>query len=486
MKKYFSILIVTFLLASCNKWLDVKPESQVEQDELFETEAGFIESLNGVYARCVQGDVYGNELTFGFPDVLAQNYTIINDDKKYLRTSQYNYKDADFISRKDRAWKGLYNAIVNCNLILEHLNTGNKVLSASNFALVKGEALGLRAYLHLDILRLFGPSYTSNPAAKAIPYVTTFSNKVTAMSTVEEALTKITADLLEAKTLLKPVDPVLSAAYKIGYSSDTSAREEVLPDLFLHNRRHRMNYYAVCGTLARAYLCMNKNAEALANAQEVIFANKFPWTSTDDFIHADPTRKDRILYKELLFCWSIKEREIELASQFNNGIISLTIEPNAAATLYEVAGAGGEDNRYKQWFKQFNSVSGNYMELQKYLRDKSANRHYLVAPALRLSELYYIAAESTYDTDPAKALKYVDTVRFARGINQPLTAPDKNTFLDELLKDARKEWYGEGQIFYMYKRLNKNIIGQSGTIIPASNSIFVMPLPDDEIEFGNR
>jgi hypothetical protein len=486
MQKYFSILIVTCLLASCNKWLDVKPESQVEQDELFKTEAGFIESLNGVYARCAQGDLYGSELTFGFPDVLAQNYTIINDDKRYLKTSLFNYKDPDFISRKDNAWKGLYNAIVNCNLILEHLGTGNKVVSPFNFALIKGEALAMRAYLHLDALRLFGPSFASNPAAKAIPYAATFSNKVTTMSTVEEALTKITADLLEARALLKPVDPIVSAAYKVGYSSDTSTKEEVLPDIFLHNRRHRMNYYAVCGTLARAYLCMNKKAEALANALEVINAKKFPFTSTDDFIAADPTKKDRILYKELLFCWSVRERDNELAARFNNGIISLTIEPNAATAMYETGGAGGEDNRFKQWLKLFNNVSGNYMELQKYLRDENQNRHYLVAPALRLSELYYIAAECTYDTDPVKALTYVDSVRYARGINQPLTAPDKNTFLDELLKEARKEWYGEGQIFYMYKRLNKNIIGQSGTIIPASNTIFVLPLPDDEIEFGNR
>jgi hypothetical protein len=55
-----------------------------------------------------------------------------------------------------------------------------------------------------------------------------------------------------------------------------------------------------------------------------------------------------------------------------------------------------------------------------------------------------------------------------------------------LLKEARKEFFAEGQIFYMYKRLNRNLIGMGGTSIPASNQIFVVPMPNDEIAFGQR
>jgi hypothetical protein len=38
----------------------------------------------------------------------------------------------------------------------------------------------------------------------------------------------------------------------------------------------------------------------------------------------------------------------------------------------------------------------------------------------------------------------------------------------------------------MYKRLNRNIVGASGTTVPAANKVFVLPLPNDEIEFGGR
>ena len=487
MKIFFSIITFGLLLSSCKKWLDVKPESQISKDELFNTPSGFQEALNGVYSRCTQDDTYGYELSFGTPDVLAQNYTIQAQDKMgYLQTSLYNYKDPYFIARKDSAWKGLYNAIVNCNLILENIETHKSMLSPVDYGMIKGESLALRAYLHFDILRIFAPSFGSNPTASGIPYVTDFSNKVTPMSNVTDALTKIIQDLNDAKAILKPVDPILDPAYIAGYPGDKSDPETSSGILFQQNRRHRMNYYAVCGSLARAYLYMNKKDAALSNALEVIGSGKFPWTNTADFISSDVQAVDRILYKELVFGWYVPNRQPELIYLFGGGSASLYIEKNAGNTLYETGGVGGEDLRFKEWLKPVTDVSGTRYELQKYLRDKDKNLHPLMAPALRLSEMYYIASECSYDTDPAKATAYVDSVRFHRGINTKLTAASKDAFLGELVKEARKEFYGEGQLFYMYKRLGRNIVGLSGLGVPATNNVFVLPLPNDEIEYGNR
>lgn len=487
MQKYLSIIVLLLVLSSCKKWLDVVPGSQVADDELFKTEAGFQESLNGVYTRCSQSDIYGIELTSGFIEVLAQNYnTPQNNEWGYNQTSLYNYKDPLFVARNDGAWRGLYNVIANCNLILEKVDKNKAVLSGPNYAIIKGEALALRAYLHFDALRLFGPSFITDPAAKSIPYVDKYSNKVTALSTVTEALTKMTADLTSAKELLKTADPIVAPAYIVGYPGDTSTRELASKSLFLQNRRHRMNYYAVCGTLARVYLAMDKKDLALANALEVINAKKFPWTKATDFINADPTKKDRIRYPELVFGWYMKPLELAYADRFNAGITSLHLDPNAGNNIYESGGVGAEDLRFKQWFKLVNDISGNRLELQKYLRDGEVNLHPLMAPALRLSELYYIAAECTWDADQAKALEYFNTVRFNRGINTSLNVASKDEFLNELVKEARKEFYAEGQLFYMYKRLNKNIVSQFGASIPASKTIFVLPLPNDEIEYGQR
>jgi hypothetical protein len=484
------LLLILLTAGSCKKWLNITPQSQIASQDLFKTQAGFEEALNGVYTRCGQSDIYGQELTCGLPDVLAQDYSLstVNDPLGYMQSASYHYQDANFLSRSAAIWSGLYNAIVNCNLILANIDRQKGLFTGNEYALIKGEALALRAYLHFDALRLFGPSYVSNSNAPAVPYVTTYSNKVTALSTVSAVVKDVIADLEQAKTILAPADSIRNPDYVVGYPSDPTQTETSSTNLFEQNRRHRMNYYAVCGELARAYLFEGDNTDALSNALEVINAHKFPWTAQADFISADPTKQDLILYKELVFGWYIPWQTTSLQNLFQTGTAGLFLQPADAQFIYEAAGVGGEDLRYKEWM-QIN-VSG-VVQLMKYKQnpgttanDPTANICPQMAPAIRLSEMYYIAAEASYDQDPATALGYVNTVRFQRGIGTPLTDSTKTQFLADLVREARKEFFGEGQIFYMYKRLNTPVIGSSGIVIPPSDQVFVWPLPVNETEFG--
>lgn len=494
MRKTYFILLLSLACCSCKKWLDVTPQTNITDQDLFKTEEGFEEALNGIYLKCSTNTLYGGELTMGFPDVLAQNYLMRSSDpQRYLQTSRYQYAtDADFISRKDNVWGGLYTAILNCNMILANIDQQKKLFTDNHYAIIKGEALALRGYLHLDLLRLFAPAVTSNAAAKSIPYVTTYSNKITPLSTGAEIMQKVTADLNSAKTLLA-VDSIRQPGYVTGYPYSDTSTELSAKNLFMQNRRHHLNYYAVCGALARAYLYMGNTTDALKNADEVISANKFPWTDPADFNNVDPRMKDHILYPELLFAWYIPNETGDLQARFTNGNASLDMSASGGAFIYETGSVGGEDMRFKQWFQSTPSDAGTSLELQKYVRnlyapttDLQANRHPLVAPALRLSEMYYIAAECSFATDPGKAMQYFNTIRSHRGIIAQLNTTEKATFTSELIKEARKEWFGEGQIFYMYKRLNQSILAQSGSVVTASDKIFVLPLPVNEIEFGGR
>lgn len=489
MKKYYTLIIVMMAagLTSCSKWLDVTPKSEVSQGALFSTQSGFEEALNGVYSRCTQEDSYGREVTFGTLDVLAQNYNVsIKDPMFYSQTIKYNYNDEWFMFRRDNTWKALYAAIANSNLIIHHIQGQEKLFTGREYELIKGEALALRGYLHFDLLRMFAPSYAYDPNAQGIPYVTEFTKKITPMSTVKNVLDTIILDLNAAKALLKVSDPILNAGYKVGYPAKDSSTEES-GALFLQNRRHRLNYYAVCGELARVYLYKGDEANALTNALEVINSNKFPWTRQNDFLNPDDEKKDRILYRELLFGWYVPNRADNIRDQFRKGENSLYINSNEGRNIFETGGVGGDDFRYKQWFSEKSSGIGTILQVEKYYRDGDANIHYQMAPALRLSEMYYIAAECTFDSDPVKAWDYFNEVRFHRGIGTRITnETSKEVFLNELIKECRKEFFAEGQIFYMYKRLNKPIVGQGGASYPATNRMFVIPLPDDEIQFGNR
>lgn len=484
MRKIIYSILIAFTAVSCNDWLDVQPDATASEKELFKTQDGFFEAINGIYTRCTQSDLYGGEFTVGFPDVMAQSYSnSVADYTRYTKTSIFDFTDPDFRNRKDAAWKAAYAAIANCNLVLRNVDDKKSVFEKGNYEIVKGEALALRAYIHFDMLRLFANSYLVGKNQPAIPYVNTYSNKVTPLSTVDEAVSKVIGDLNEAKALLAETDPIVLAKYKVGFPSNTDATETT-GELFLQNRRHRLNYYAVCGALARAYLYKGDLPNALSNALVVINSNKFPWVKADDFLQSDPKLKDRIMYNELVFGWYAQAQKTNVLNRFTSTTTGQYITYDAGRSLYEVATVGADDFRFKAWFTQ---IATNY-QIQKYLReDKDAdNLHYLMMPGIRLSEMYYIAAEASFPTDPAKAWGYINTVRGHRGIGAQLPLNVSTDFTTELLKEYSKEMYAEGQLYFQYKRLNKNIVSQTNIVYPAGSSIYVVPLPDSEIEFSNR
>lgn len=484
MKRFLYIVIIPIFLYSCNDWLDVQPDASVSMEELFETEEGFFEAINGIYVRCTENYFYGGLFSVEIQDALAQNYSYnVQDYTNYVKTSNFEFTDPMFKKRNDSIWIKAYNAIVNANLILENIDARKNIFHEGMYELVKGEALALRAYLHFDLLRYFALPYSTGASAEAIPYVTTYSNRVTALSTVEEVINLALKDLNEAKTLLKENDPVMSSDYIVGYNTDnqeTESTEMANSNLFLQNRRHRINYYAVCGILARAYLYAGNHSEALSNAREVINAGKFPWVDIDVFLEAEENR-DRIMYPELIFAWYVESRVSDLKERYDNTVTGYFIRGDYLGTIYESATHGADDIRYKGWFTQ----TANDYQIIKYLRNSTdvGNKHYPVIPAIRLSEMYYIAAEATYNSDANSAWSLLNEVRSRRGIRTPLNS--SNNFIEELLKEYRKETYAEGQVFYAYKRLGRNITAESGRpYLPGE--IAPIPLPDAEIEFGNR
>ncbi|HWV67943.1 RagB/SusD family nutrient uptake outer membrane protein [Chitinophaga sp.] len=484
MKRY--LVLILLFATSCSKWLDIKPISEVSGDELFQTEDGFKDAVNGLYSLCLNEEIYGKELMGGLPDVLAQNYSVpVTDNAGYRQAAMYNYKDKELIGRKDKIWQRLYEVIANSNLILSKVDQKKNILSNVNYGLIKGEALAMRAWCHFDALRLFAPSFASKPAANGVPYVTEFSKNAAAMQTVTALLDSVIKDLSAAKEILRGSDPILNPGYKVGYMIRDSTTEDQ-GEMFVQQRRHRLNYYAVCGELARVYLYKNDKVNALQNALEIIDAKKFPWTRQEDFMNGNDAKKDRILYKELVFGFYMPNRKDAMNDLFRKGNgQGLFISATEGKNIYEVAGVGGEDFRFKQWFSEQSVTTGTYLQLEKYKRADD-NLHYLMGPALRLSEIYYIAAECTFASDPAKAWDYFNEVRLHRGIG-PYSGPeDAQGFYTELLKEARKELYGEGQLFYMYKRLHRPILGLGGKPVAASDGVFVLPLPDDEIAYGNR
>ena len=212
MKKIFILsgLFIALTLTSCENWFDISAKSELKADDLFDNEQGFRDALIGCYGSMAEADLYGAQMTMTYMDVLGQYYSSASTAQHNFQYAYtFDYTNATEEARKDKLWRNLYNVVANVNNLLDHIDAKKDIFSTGVYELIKGEALGLRAYLHLDILRLFGasPSMENGLDRKAIPYVDKYTNQLFEQLTVRQVLERIAGDLNSARGLLAGVDP---------------------------------------------------------------------------------------------------------------------------------------------------------------------------------------------------------------------------------------------------------------------------------------
>lgn len=472
--KIFGILLMSLVtFSSCSDWLDVRPKTQQEADEFYSTEEGFKSALAGVYITLCGSDLYGREMTFGAIGVVGQEwknkgpYTIENTAGTYNMLRSYKYTEVAPKAILDALWTKLYAANVNVNTLLDYTELNRHILRGNNYNIIRGEALALRAFIHLDLLRMYAPYDFSEAAPESIPYVKTSKPMITPQSTAPEVLTMIIEDLDAAAALLE-VDPILTGQNVAG-----------LDDGYLANRTYHLNYYAVHALKARAYMYAGKTVEALAAAEIVITAQKtkalFPWVSKADVTITNANLIDRTFSSEHIFALNINKLEDYIKTYFRASTTVLESRV-AKATLYTdgdyrgllFSGEAGLADIFSKFWQMENQTISSVVVKPK------RNR----MPMLRISEMYYIAAECAKTSDPVKAVDYIRTVQTQRGLTTTVIA-DASGIDDALKAEYQKEFLGEGQWYFFNKRKGvKNIA--------VANANYVFPMPDQEIDMGQR
>jgi hypothetical protein len=466
MKKitYIVLAALTFTQVSCEKYLDVTPKSSISEKQIFETEIGFQQALSGVYAELSTASLYGDRLSLGFVSALAQNYNMTTTGAPYKETTALNYTSTEVVSHLKTIWNQGYKSIAGINNILNHTVSNRNVLSNSNYALIRGEALGLRAYVHFDLLRLFGPHPSAS--GKAIPYETTVDNFATVPGTTTEVLTAVLKDLEEAAQLLAGEDPVRTSS--------------------VSSRQIKMNYFAVKALEARVRLYMGDKAGAHEAASIVVAAQKFPFVDVSK-VSASAAVKDRLFKSELVF--GLRSRNIQnwadgyFRYKLNTGY-SLRREDRDMILLYE----NSTTDIRKQYLFEYDQLvvyPSKFWQTYVLTTNESSTsdaRLDQLVPMIRISEMYYILAET--DQSVEKSVEYLNKVRGARAI-LPLATNyvDNSTILnEEIQKEYQKEFYGEGQLFFYYKRNQSANMQFRST--PMISSDYVLPIPQDELEYN--
>lgn len=75
--KYVKVSVWAVLLMlnmSCSDWLDVQPVDRVSEEQLYTTESGFMQGLNGIYVELNHASLYGDDLLVNTVEILAQRY----------------------------------------------------------------------------------------------------------------------------------------------------------------------------------------------------------------------------------------------------------------------------------------------------------------------------------------------------------------------------------------------------------------------------
>ncbi len=497
MKKLFYPILSLLVLTSCNDWFDVKSSSEIRKSDHYKNVQGFQQTLIGCYIAMADANLYGSRLSWHATEIMAHQFEK-STDVTLRALYEHSYRSTETNTIFEQVWASAYNVIVNVNDALEALEERKTAFDPIDYALLRGEFLAVRAYVHFDLLRLYGYGNWANRKAEldaklTLPYVTVLSKNLTPQSTGAQFYNSLIKDIEEAAALLKENDPVT----KLKSAADFAV---VNSDGFYRHRNLHLNYYAVRGLQARVHQWIGSPeamAKALEAATEVVeFVDKGGFTSaanefytTINFITSDKlTSAVYNLFPEALFGVQVQELESKIKSffipEFNSeNSVAFQILPDRVNQIYE---SQNTDVRFSKLLHQSSSTTRGYVPMkftqQEELSQDNRNRLSL----LRIPEVYYIAAEAQLAQGAtAEAVKLLNVVRQKRGLFTPL---DSNLSAEEVKKEIEKEYtkefIAEGVMFFYHKRLGTETLYGNADGEKMDDKRYVVPFPYFELQSG--
>jgi hypothetical protein len=458
MKRIINIIsfaAVCYFITGCKKdFLELKPYDQVALDIAIKTEGDMQAATNGVYSLIRNSSIYGRDVELR-GDVLADNvYISATNSNRFLEYTQVNYT----VSTASGAatWNNSYAAILRANNVIN-----SSIAATTNTSQYKGEALTLRALLYFDLAKQFAKSYDPATAATdlGVPLILTYDPTLKpTRNTVKEVYDQVEKDLTAAIPLLTDRVP-----YSAAYVNKNTAK----------------------ALLARMYQFKKDWAKALSTAQDVITTGGYTLT----------TAANHVSY------WGVgTPRTDKLES-----IFELTFDPNGNAGLESLpyfflqAGYGdalATDALYNTY--SATDVRRNLMvdavragKNVKVVNKYPSNINYTIK-IVRLSEVYLIAAEASYQTgNSGQALIYLNQVATRRDPAFIGYVSTGTQVLEDILTERRKELAFEGHRYWDLQRYNRDVVrvnlnnnypANNPLTIAAGNFRRILAIPQGELD----
>jgi hypothetical protein len=434
-------MVLLLMLGSCRKFIQVPPPTNaIVTSEVFTDSASAIAGITGIYINMWNRG--SNTIGSGSVDLYAG---ASSDEMTGTSTVSFMQEiDQDNItitnSYVQGMWTNAYSYIYGANACI-YGATASTTLAPTVQNRVVGEAKFIRAFMHFNLVNLFGP----------VPLVITTDYNVTASlarASVDSIYAQILADLHAADSLLSP-DPVPV-------------------------NRVRANRYTVSALLARVSLYRQQWADAESYATRAIGGNYTLQNNLDSVFLNGSTEA----------IWQMPSAGLGNETAIGQIIIpySSGVLPQYVATPQIVAAFEPGDKRPAHWM-QSTVVAGTtwyypYKYKLPYDNNTTPKEAYMI---FRLAELYLIRAEARAEQgDLSDAISDLNVIRTRAGL-PPTTASAQPDLLAAIQHERQTELCFEwGHRWYDLKRTGtvNTVLGPPGNVKPAwKPSAALYPIP---------
>lgn len=425
-KKIIYILTILVISACGNDFLNVSPSTNANEETVIQSVSDLKIATQGAYETLTSSAYYQGEYTF-IADLMGDHMMEPTWGSKHL-SFYYEYGFSKVRAETD-IFRNIYLGMQNINIILKKAESLKE--SSERLALTS-ELRVIRALLHFDLVRMYGPLYSN-------------LGKGT-----------IKADALGIRIAKEPIVNMRDYFYRdkvsAVYDFIQKELEESVPNLPKAKRKGYIDYWAGTAILAKVYLYMEKNDKALASATEVIEKSGLKLYDMDNYEKS---------WGEEFGSESILELATSLSD--NSGYNSLgwmcsekgykTVVPTS--DFLKLKEADSKDVRFSllKYSKKDNCyyISGKYPGREGNVKINNPK-------VLRLSEIYLIAAESALKlNDVSKAGDYLSDLREKRTELEPRKY-DKAVTINDVLYERAIELYGEGNRVWDMWRNQKSVV----------------------------
>jgi hypothetical protein len=438
---FLSLIVISLFLASCQKYLDAKPDKKMVVPTTLEEVQGILDYFPFMNTQCSQAS-----------EIAADNYYLTDNEYEALSDVDklaYTWAQGMFQGMND--WQFEYTVVYNANVVLENLpkiqrNSSNEIA----WDYCKGSAFFFRGKSFYEIAQIWTKAYDSSTAQTdlGIPLrLTSDFNVPSKRSNLAETYQQIISDLQNAINLIPkgiqvtPYRPSKAAAY--GLLARTY--------LAMRDYKNAALYADSCLQLRNGLLDFNT-----VTPGPVYTFSAYQFTNPEDIFHSNTALTNFTLFR---------------------------------GTIDTVLYNSYDSNDLRKTF-----YFGNRRDGTRYFKGSYDPGTYY--NGITTDEMYLIKAEClAREGEFSQSMQDLNTLlvtKWKTGTFVPYTAGDKDEALAIILTERRKELLYRMLRFTDIKRLNKEganitirrIIDGKTYNLPPNDPQYALPIPQNVVRLS--